>query len=384
MIVGVPKERFPGETRVALVPAALAKLRKSGLDILIEAGAGAASGYPDAAYVAEGAEIVGARDVLCDRAEIILRVRTGGAEPTQAADELALLRAGQRLIGMMEPLGEAQFVQAIAERGVEAFALELIPRISRAQSMDVLSSMATLAGYKAVLLAANNLQKIYPLMMTAAGTLTAARVLVVGVGVAGLQAIATSRRLGAIVEAYDIRPAVKEQVQSLGAKFVELELEAQRAESEGGYAQAQGEAFYQRQRQLMAEVVARNDVVMTTASVPGKAPPTLITAEMVHGMAPGSIIVDLAAERGGNCALTQPGQTVEVNGVKIMGPVNLPATVPFHASQMYSRNIATFLLHLLKDERDADGPTTDEIVLETRVTQGGQVVHPRLSVEMAD
>ncbi|MCB0078328.1 MAG: Re/Si-specific NAD(P)(+) transhydrogenase subunit alpha [Anaerolineales bacterium] len=384
MIVGVPKERFPGETRVALVPAALAKLRKSGLDILIEAGAGAASGYPDAAYVAEGAEIVGARDVLYDRAEIILRVRTGGAEPTQAADELALLRAGQRLIGMMEPLGEAQFVQAIAERGVEAFALELIPRISRAQSMDVLSSMATLAGYKAVLLAANNLQKIYPLMMTAAGTLTAARVLVVGVGVAGLQAIATSRRLGAIVEAYDIRPAVKEQVQSLGAKFVELELEAQRAESEGGYAQAQGEAFYQRQRQLMAEVVARNDVVMTTASVPGKAPPTLITAEMVHGMAPGSIIVDLAAERGGNCALTQPGQTVEVNGVKIMGPVNLPATVPFHASQMYSRNIATFLLHLLKDERDADGPTTDEIVLETRVTQGGQVVHPRLSVEMAD
>ncbi len=265
----------------------------------------------------------------------------------------------------------------MAAKGVTLLALELLPRITRAQSMDVLSSQATIAGYRAVLLAALALPKIFPMMITAAGTLNAARVLVVGAGVAGLQAIATARRLGAMVSGYDVRPAVKEQVQSLGAKFVEMPLDSAAAAGAGGYAQQMDEAFYRRQRELMTRVVAESDVVITTAAVPGKKSPVLVTAEMVAGMAPGSVIVDLAAERGGNCELTHAGQTVVVNGVTILGPTDLPAEVPQHASQLYAKNITTFLLYLVKEGRltlDAE----DEIVRETLVARGGEVIHPRI------
>ncbi len=374
MVIGVPRETSAGEQRVALIPAAIASLLKAGVEVVVESGAGQAAGYPDAAYRDHGAHVSDSRAEVY-AAETILRVRAGGADPSAVADDLRLMRPGQRLIGLLEPLWEPAIMQRLATHGIEAYALELIPRISRAQSMDVLSSMATIAGYKAVLLAATSLPKIFPLLMTAAGTLAAARVLVIGVGVAGLQAIATARRLGAVVEAYDVRPAVREQVQSLGAKFVELPLETDAVEDSGGYARSQDETFYQRQRDLMTTIVARNDVVITTAAIPGKRPPLLVTAEMVRGMQPGSVIVDLAAERGGNCELTRPGQTVTAHGVTIIGPTNLPATVPYHASQMYSRNIATFVLHLLKQGASADD-SSDEILRETRVTHGGRVVHP--------
>jgi NAD(P) transhydrogenase subunit alpha len=265
----------------------------------------------------------------------------------------------------------------LAGRGVTAFSMELMPRITRAQSMDALSSMATVAGYKAVLIAASELPRMFPMLMTAAGTLAPAHVFVVGAGVAGLQAIASSKRLGAKVEAYDVRPAVKDQIQSLGAKFVELPIEAAEAEDKGGYAKAQDESFYRRQREMMTKVVAASDVVITTAAVPGKKAPVLITAEMVAGMQPGSIIVDLAAERGGNCELTQPGQRLVSNGVVILGPTNLASTVPYHASQMYAKNVTTFLTYLIKDGKIQTG-AEDEIVRETLVTHGGQIVSPRV------
>ena len=287
------------------------------------------------------------------------------------------MRHGQVVIGMADPLGSPEIARELSSRGVIAFALELIPRITRAQSMDVLSSMATIAGYKAVLLAANTLPRMFPLLTTAAGTITPAHVFIVGVGVAGLQAIATARKLGAVVEAYDVRPAVKEQVQSVGAKFVELPLETAQAEDKGGYAKAQDESFYQRQREMMARVIAANDVVITTAVVPGKKAPVLVTAEMVRGMAPGSVIVDLAAERGGNCELTRADQVVVENGVTILGPTNLPSTVPYHASQMYAKNITTFLLHLVKDGA-VKADTTDEITRETLITRDGEVVNPKV------
>ena len=297
---------------------------------------------------------------MCLRADVVLQVRVG---------DVALMRRGQVVIGMADPLGSPETVREIASRGVTAFALELIPRITRAQSMDVLSSMATIAGYKAVLLAAETLPRMFPLLTTAAGTITPAHVFIVGVGVAGLQAIATARKLGAVVEAYDVRPAVKEQVQSVGAKFVELPLETGQAEDKGGYAKAQDEAFYQRQREMMARVVAANDVVITTAVVPGKKAPVLVTADMVRGMAPGSVVVDLAAERGGNCELTRADQVVVEKGVTILGPTNLPSTVPYHASQMYAKNVTTFLLHLVKDGAVTLDPT-DEITRDTLIAQG--------------
>ena len=386
MIAGVPKESYPGERRVALVPANLPALDKIGIDVLVERGAGLEAGYPDAAYEEKGARIAASRDELFSGADIILQVRAHGANPQAGQADLARLNARQILIGTFDALGNTGPLRQVAATGVTSFALELMPRITRAQSMDVLSSMATIAGYKAVLLAAGRLPRMFPMLMTAAGTVAPAKVFVIGAGVAGLQAISAARRLGGVVEAYDVRPAVKEQVQSLGAKFVELPLEAADAEDKGGYAKAQDESFYRRQRETMARVVAQSDVVITTALIPGKKSPVLITADMVAQMAPGSVIIDLAAERGGNCELTRPDEEVVEHGVTILGPLNLPATVPYHASQMYSKNVTTFLQLLVK-EGSVKLNLEDEVLRDTLLTQGGEVVHPRvqetLSIEPA-
>ncbi|MXZ72966.1 MAG: Re/Si-specific NAD(P)(+) transhydrogenase subunit alpha [Acidobacteria bacterium] len=378
MIVGVPKEAFPGERRVAIVPGVVPALAKASLDVLIEPSAGAEAGFPDAAYTESGARIAASRAQLFADADIVLQVRSPGAAGEAGRADLEQFRAGQAIIGLSDPLGEPAAAQTVAERGVIAFSMELIPRITRAQSMDALSSMATIAGYKAVLLAAAALPRMFPMMMTAAGTITPAKVFVVGAGVAGLQAIASARRIGARVEAYDVRPVVKEQVESLGASFVELPLETEGAEDAGGYAKAQDESFYRRQRETMARVVAASDVVITTALIPGKTAPTLVTADAVAGMSPGSVVVDLAAERGGNCELTQGDETVVTdNGVTILGPTNLPATVPYHASQMYAKNLSTLLLHLVKDGELALD-MEDEITAGTLVSRDGAVVHPRI------
>ncbi len=377
MKIGVVKETYPGEQRVALVPAVLASLIKGGMEVVIESKAGEQSGYPDAAYVDKGGKIADSREQVFEVSDFILQVRLLGANPIEGKADLQHFRKGQMLVGMAEALSVPQSVQELAAQGVTAFALELMPRITRAQSMDILSSMGTVAGYKAVLMAANTLPRMFPMLMTAAGTVTPAKVLIIGAGVAGLQAISVARRLGASVEAYDIRPAVKEQILSLGAKFVELPLDTGDAEDTGGYAKAQDETFYKKQRELLGKVIANSDVVISTAAVPGKKSPILITAEMVAGMAPGSVIVDLAAERGGNCELTKPGETVVAHGVTIQGPENLPSTVPYHASQMYAKNVATFLLHLVK-KGELTLDMNDEITKETMMTQNGEVVLPRI------
>jgi NAD(P) transhydrogenase subunit alpha len=373
MKVGIPRESWPGETRVAVIPAGAATLRKAGLDVHVEQDAGAAAGFPDAAYREQGASIVD-RPTLFATSDILLTVR---ATPPGGP-----LHAGQTVIGFADPLGAPAAIREFAGTGATLFSMELMPRITRAQSMDALSAMATIAGYKGVLLAANTAPRMFPMMMTAAGTVTAARVFVVGAGVAGLQAIATSRRLGAKVEAYDVRPVVKEQVQSLGARFVELPIESADAEDKGGYAKAQDESFYRRQREMMLKVVAESDVVITTALIPGRRAPILLTREMVEAMAPGSVVVDLAAERGGNCDLTRPDEIVVHAGVSIVGPSNPPALVPYHASQMYSKNITTFLAHLLgksgAQERALVVDVSDEIARETLLTRGGEVVHARV------
>ena len=376
MIVGVPRETFPGERRVALIPSVIPALIKAGSEVLVESGAGAAAGFPDADYTAKGARI-GPRTDVFSRADVLLMVRAPGANPVHGRDDTARLRNGQVVIGFAEPLTAHQATEEVASRGASLFSMELVPRITRAQSMDALSSMASIAGYKAVLLAASELPRMVPMMNTAAGTIAPARVFVIGAGVAGLQAIASARRLGARLEAYDVRPAVREQVESLGARFVELPLETTASEDKGGYAKAQDETFYRRQRELMAKTVAASDVVITTAAVPGKKSPVLVTADAVAGMAPGSVIVDLAAERGGNCELTRADETVHVHGVTILGPTNLPATVPYHASQMYAKNITTFLAHLVKDGA-VRIDQSDEITRETLVTHGGAVVNPRI------
>ncbi|MCR4414875.1 MAG: Re/Si-specific NAD(P)(+) transhydrogenase subunit alpha [Thermoguttaceae bacterium] len=378
-ILGIVRESYPGERRVALVPTVIPSLVKAGLEVLFETQAGLAAGFADAQYAEKGARVVGSRDEAL-AADVLVRVRAAGADAQCGTADLERLRPGQIVVGLCDPLGDPRAIAAWAARGVTLFALELLPRITRAQSMDVLSSMATVAGYRAVLLAAMTLPRMFPMLMTAAGTLTPARVFVVGAGVAGLQAIATARRLGAVVSAYDVRPAVKEQVQSLGARFVEMPLESSQAEAAGGYARAMDEDFYRRQRELMHRVVAESDVVIATAAVPGQRAPVLVTEAMVAAMAPGSVIVDLAAERGGNCELTQPGQTVVRHGVSILGPLNLPAEVPDHASQMYAKNVTNFLLHLVNDGQvrlDLEDP----IVAETLVARDGRVVHPRL-IEM--
>jgi NAD(P) transhydrogenase subunit alpha len=386
MKIGVPKETFPGERRVAIVPAVLPALKKLGIDVVIESGAGVDAGFPDASYSSAGASVGSRNDVF--QSEIVAQVRSPGANPVNGAADTAMFRRDQVVIGFAEPLTTPDVARAVADRGATLVAMELVPRITRAQSMDALSSMATIAGYKAVLIAAAALPRMFPMLNTAAGTVAAARVFVIGAGVAGLQAIATARRLGARVEAYDVRPAVKEQIQSLGARFVEMPIEAGDAQDAGGYAKAQDEAFYRRQRELMAKTLAATDVVVTTAAIPGKKAPVLITAEMVAAMPPGSVIVDLAAATGGNCELTEADQTIERNGVTIIGPTNLPATVPYHASQMYARNVVTLVQHLVQREKGADGKATgaptlvldlnDEITKEIVVTKGGDVVHPRV------
>jgi NAD(P) transhydrogenase subunit alpha len=377
MIVGVPREMFPGERRVALVPAVIPNLAKAGIEVAVETNAGLEAGYPDAEYVAKGAKIISDRAELFRTADIITQVLCYGSNDRTGKADLPLFRRDQVLVGFLRPLGSIETIQDIAAKGVTAFSVELMPRTTRAQSMDALSSMATICGYKAALIAADTLPKIFPMLTTAAGTITPARVLIIGVGVAGLQAIATARRLGAVVSAYDVRPAVKEQVQSLGGRFVELPIEAKDAQDERGYARAQGEDFYRRQRELLGKVVAESDVVITTAVIPGKAAPILVTKEMVAGMASGSVIVDLAAERGGNCEVTKAGEKISVNGVTLIGSVNLASTVPYHASQMYARNLTAFLLHLVKDGK-LQLNTADEIIRDTLLTQSGEVVNARL------
>jgi H+-translocating NAD(P) transhydrogenase subunit alpha len=377
VIVGVPKEIYPGERRVALTPVVVPMLAKAGLEVAIEAGAGADAGYPDAQYQEKGAKVLADRAAVFMQSDIIVQVLCNGANDKNGASDLALMRRGQLLIGFMRPLAAVEAMQELARTGVTAFAVELMPRTTRAQSMDALSSMASIAGYKAVLVVADTLPRMFPMMTTAAGTITPSRVLVIGAGVAGLQAIATAKRLGSVISAYDVRPAVKEQVQSLGARFVELLLETQDAQDARGYAKAQDEAFYAKQRELLGRVVAENDAVITTAVVPGKKAPILLTSEMVKGMAPGSVILDLAAERGGNCELTHPGETYVAHGVTIIGPVNLASGVPFHASQVYARNLTAFLANLVKDGkvRPAD---SDDIIRDTLLTQGGEVVNARV------
>jgi proton-translocating NAD(P)+ transhydrogenase subunit alpha len=377
MIVGVPLEIYPGERRVALVPAVIPSLTKAGLEVLIEAGSGASAGYPDAEYTAKGAKIAVDRAEVFRTADVIVQVLCYGANDKTGKEDVPLLRRDQVLIGFLRALDSKQSVQEIAGTGARAFAVELMPRTTRAQSMDVLSSMATISGYKAVLLAADTLPRIFPMLSTAAGTVTPARVFIIGAGVAGLQAIATSRRLGAVTSAYDMRPVAKEQVMSLGGRFVELAVEAKDAQDASGYAKAQDEEFYRKQRELLGQVVAQSDVVITTAVIPGKKAPMLVTGEMVKNMAPGSVIVDLAAERGGNCELTHAGELAVEHGVTIIGLFNLASTVPYHASQMYAKNVTTFLLHLVKDGK-LRTDMQDEIIRDTLITGGGEIVNERL------
>ncbi len=377
MIVGVPRETFPGERRVAMVPAVIPSLTKAGLEVVVEAGAGNEAGYLDADYAAKGAKILPTRADVFAAADIVTQVLCYGSNDKTGKADVPLYRPNQVLIGFLRPLGSLETIQEIASKGVSAFSIELMPRTTRAQSMDALSSMATISGYKAVLIAADALPKLFPMMTTAAGTITPARVFIIGCGVAGLQAIATARRLGAVVSAYDLRPAVKEQVQSLGGRFVEIAVEAKDAQDARGYATAQGEEFYKKQRELLGKVVAESDVVVTAAVIPGKKSPILVTKEMVDGMAPGSVLVDLAAERGGNCELTRAGEKVEEHGVTIIGSINLASTVPYHASQMYAKNVATFLLYMVKDGKLQIDPQ-DEIVRETLLTRGGEIVSARL------
>jgi NAD(P) transhydrogenase subunit alpha len=377
VIVGVPKESYPGERRVAIVPAVVPILAKAGFEVVVESGAGEQAGYPDAAYVDKGAKILPDRASVFTAADVIVQVLCYGSNDVTGKADLPLLRRGQVLIGFLRPFGSAEVIQEIASAGVTSFSVELVPRTTRAQSMDALSSMGTICGYKAVLLAAETSIRIFPMMTTAAGTITPARVFVIGAGVAGLQAISTARRLGAVASAYDMRVASKEQVQSLGGRFVELPIEAKDAQDARGYGTAQDETFYARQRELLTRVVAESDVVITAAVIPGKKSPVLITADMVKGMALGSVIVDLASERGGNCELTRTGETVRQHGVTIIGAINLASSVPYHSSQMYARNISTFLAYMMKDGK-LQLNQQDEIIRETMVTHGGEIVNTRV------
>jgi len=377
MIIGIPKESFPGERRVGMVPAVVPSLTKAGFEVAIEAGAGVSAGYLDKEYVDKGAKVVGSREEIFKTADIVVQVLCYGSNDKTGKEDVPLYRDGQFLVGFLRPLGAVETLKDIASKGVSSFSVEFMPRITRAQSMDALSSMSTICGYKAVLLAADTLPRLCPMLTTAAGTITPARIFIIGAGVAGLQAIASARRLGAVASAYDVRPAVKEQVQSLGGRFVELAIEAKDAQDARGYATAQDESFYERQRELLGRVVAESDIVITTAVIPGKKPPLLVTEEMVKSMAPGSVIVDLAAERGGNCEVTEASKIVVKHNVSIVGTINLASTVPYHASQMYAKNISTYLRHMFKEGKP-ELNLEDEITRETLITRGGEIVNGRV------
>lgn len=378
MIIGVPLELKTGEKRVAFTPGNVSVWTKKGVKVLIQASAGLAAGHHDSDYEKAGAQIVATREDIFAQADIVLQVQSFGSNRENSDSDLALLREGQVIAGMMDPLASPDVASTLAERKVTAFAMEMVPRISRAQSMDVLSSMATLAGYKAVLLGAAALPRILPMLMTAAGTLQPGRVFIMGVGVAGLQACATAKRLGGVVEAYDVRPAAREQILSVGAKPIELALEAEGTEDKGGYAKVQGEDFLRRQRELMTAVIAQQDIVITTAAVPGAKSPILVTEDMVKAMKPGSVIVDLAAERGGNCELTQLGKTITAHGVTIIGPDNIPSTIPNHASQMYGKNMEVLLGFMINAEGNLSLDFDDEVIFETVIAHGGNVPHARM------
>ena len=372
MIVGVPSETAEGETRVALTPPAAERLVEDGLDVCVTAGAGEGSDWADADYEAVGCEVVKDRAEVFERADVVVQVRGVAANEDTLLDPYA---DDQVVIGLLGPYDIEDEYEVLAERKVSAFALELMPRISRAQSMDALSSMASIGGYKAILIAAERLPKMFPMQMTAAGTVQPAEVFVVGAGVAGLQAIATAERLGASVRAYDIRPEVAEQVESLGADFVELDLETDDAADEEGHAREQDEEFYEKQRQMMRRVVADSHVLVTTAAIPGRPSPELVTTEMIEGMDPGSVIVDLAAAGGGNCEPTEADEVVEHDGVTVLGPTNLPATVAHTASKLYSNNVTDFLRNIVEDgELVID--LEDEIVDSTLLTHEGTIRRP--------
>ena len=377
MKIGIVKETADDETRVAMIPANVQALQTLPVQLVVEPGAGSAAGYSDQQYRAAGAMIAESRQQLFAESDIVLQVQGFGANKN-STDDLALLTHGQCLIGMMDPLSAPKILQPLAIKGVTTLAMELIPRISRAQSMDVLSSMATIAGYKAVLIGAVQLGRLLPMLMTAAGTLSPARVLVMGAGVAGLQAAATAKRLGAVVSAYDVRAAAREQILSVGAKPIELALDTEQAEGEGGYASQQSDAFIERQQELLADVLAEQDMIITTAAIPGARAPLLITAKMMEKIKPGAVIVDLAAERGGNCAVTQLGETVVANGVAVMGPNNIAATVPQHASQLFGKNMENLLRLLINKEGELTLDFDDQIIAETVVTHGGEIRHAKI------
>jgi NAD(P) transhydrogenase subunit alpha len=373
MIIGVPKETVPGERRVALVPELVPRLVGAALDVTVETGAGVESGFRDAEYAQKGARLES--DVFANL-DVLLKVRP------PSMDEISRLREFSTCIGFLEPFARGPQIKLLAARKVTALAMELMPRVARAQAMDALSAMSAVAGYKAVLLAANLLPRFFPLLMTAAGTMTPARVFVVGAGVAGLEAIGTAKRLGAVVEAYDTRPAVKEEVESVGATFVELELDTKDAEAKGGYAKDMGSAFYVKQQELMSQHVAAADVVITAALVRGQHAPILITEEMIRKMRPGSIVVDLAAEQGGNCSLTEPGREATKHGVTILGPLNLPSSMPYHSSQLYARTVTNFLMHLLQDGR-MHLDLNDELIRDTLVTHQGEIVNESVKAALS-
>ena len=375
MIIGITRELVTGENRVSLCPDNVQSLVDKGLELWVEQNAGAQAGFSDEDYTSVGAKVVSDRDELFAKSDVILQVQSFGSNTENAEDDLKRLKAKQLVIGMMDPLAQPQAAQQVAGTGATAIALEMVPRISRAQSMDVLSSMATLAGYRSVLLGAEAAPRILPMLMTAAGTLQPARVLIMGVGVAGLQACATAKRLGAVVEAYDVRPAAREQIISVGATPVELDLPTESSEGAGGYAKKQSEEFLRMQREQMTEVVARQDIIITTAAIPGAKSPILVTEDMLKAMKTGSVLVDLAAERGGNCESTQVGKTVVAHGVTIVGPENLASDAAFHASQMYGNNIQT-LLELILEEGQINLDFEDEIVAGTVIAHGGEVPHP--------
>ena len=377
MIIGVPKEIYPGERRVALVPLVVPTLAKAGFEVHVQSGAGVDAGYPDSLYAEKGAKVVAERASVFGAADIITQLLCYGSNDINGRQDVPLYRRNQILVGFLRPFGSKEVVEEIAQAGVTSFSVELMPRSTRAQSMDALSSMGTICGYKAVLMAADCHPRIFPMMTTAAGTITPARVFVIGCGVAGLQAIATARRLGTVISAYDLRPAAKEQVQSLGGRFVELPIEAKDAQDARGYARAQDEDFYRRQRELLGKVVQESDVVITAAVIPGKKSPVLVTEEMVKGMALGSVILDLASERGGNCEISETGKTVVKHGVTIMGAINVASGVPYHASMMYARNLTAFLTYVVKEQK-LNLNLEDEIVRETLLTNGGEIVQARV------